>query len=88
MQPDASESLKAWLKLASLSEWESIVGVRKVYPHADIVGLCTVFNIRGGHYRLIVQIAYESQIIYVKKVMTHAEYDVDQGKRWKKSCGC
>jgi mRNA interferase HigB len=84
--PDAAEPLRAWNKIAASSEWENIAEVRKVYPHADSVGRCTVFNVRGGHYRLVVQIAYEPQVIYVKKVMTHAEYDVNQGKRWKKSC--
>lgn len=86
--PDAMEPLKAWHRVAVTSQWESIVDVRAVYPHADAAGRCTVFNIRGNHYRLAVQFDYPSQVIYVKKVMTHAEYDVDQGKRWKKSCGC
>ena len=58
-----------------------------MYPHADAVGRCTLFNVRGGHYRLVVQTGYESQVIYAKKVMTHAEYDIDKGERWKKSCG-
>lgn len=88
VRPDAAEPLKAWHKVASSCEWESIADVRKVYPHADAAGRCTVFNIRGGHCRLVVQMNYESQVVYVKKVMTHAEYDIVQGKRWKKSCGC
>ena len=86
--PDAAERLRAWHKIADSSEWENIAEVRRQYPHADSVGRCTIFNIRGGHYRLVVQIVYELQLIYVKKVMTHAEYDVDRGKRWKKSCDC
>lgn len=58
------------------------------YPNENAAGRCTVFNIRGGHYRLVVQIDFVSQVVYVKKVMTHAEYDIDQGRRWKKACGC
>ncbi|QYX34055.1 type II toxin-antitoxin system HigB family toxin [Sphaerospermopsis torques-reginae] len=36
--------------------------------------------IRGNNYRLIVDIVYPSQRIYIKYILTHAEYD--QGK-WK-----
>ena len=86
--PDALAPLRSWHKLAGSEVWESIADVRRLYPQADAVGRCTVFNIRGGPYRLVVQIDYESQVIYVKKAMTHAEYDVDQGKRWKKACQC
>ncbi|WP_206524198.1 type II toxin-antitoxin system HigB family toxin [Lujinxingia sediminis] len=34
-----------------------------------------VFNIKGNTYRLIVSIAYRSQVVYIKFFGTHAEYD-------------
>jgi mRNA-degrading endonuclease HigB of HigAB toxin-antitoxin module len=39
-------------------------------------------------FRLVVQIDFEAQVIYVKKVMAHAEYSRKNGKLWKKSCNC
>jgi mRNA interferase HigB len=57
--------------------------VKRVYPHADLVGRCTVFNIKGNQYRLITKIEYRIQRIYVNQVLTHAEYD--EGK-WKDEC--
>ena len=51
-----------------------------LYPKAEAVSNFTVFNIKGNKYRLISSINYEKQIIYVKYVLTHAEYDKD---RWK-----
>jgi mRNA interferase HigB len=85
---DSLEPLKTWHKIASKAAWSDITDVTAIYPHADAVGKCTVFNIGGNDFRLVVQIDYEAQLIYVKKVMTHAEYGRNNGKGWKKSCNC
>ncbi len=85
---DSLEPLKTWHKVASTAKWLDIAEVKAVYPHADAVGKCTVFNIGGNDFRLVVQIDYEAQVIYTKKVMTHAEYSFKNGKQWKKSCNC
>lgn len=49
--------------------------------HADSVDPYTVFNIKGNSYRLIVKIEYRWQIIFVKHLLTHEEYDKGG---WKK----
>lgn len=78
--PDSQEPLLAWWKVALAADWNSIQDVRQTYPHADAVTLpcelvVTVFNIRGNNYRLITRIIYEYRRIYVKRVLTHREYD-------------
>ncbi len=85
---DSRESLKTWYKVASGAAWMTIVSVRAVYPHADVVGKCTVFNVGGNDFRLVVHIDFEAQVIYTKKVMTRAEYSRKGGSQWKKSCRC
>lgn len=35
-----------------------------------------VFNIGGNKYRLVVQMHYQAQIVWVKFLGTHAEYDL------------
>jgi mRNA interferase HigB len=87
-RPDSAGPLKTWHKIASKSRWLDIADVKSVYPHADAVGKCTVFNIAGNEFRLVVQIDFEAQVIYVKRVMTHAEYSRGNGASWKKSCNC
>lgn len=46
--------------------------MRKIFPSADLVGNFTVFNIKGNHYRLITRIDYESQLLFIRAVLTHA----------------
>lgn len=82
--PDAHSRLNAWFTIASKADWKHIAEVKQTYPHADAVGTCTVFNVKGNHYRLIAIIDYRAQIIYIKKVLTHAEYNKE---KWKKDCG-
>jgi mRNA interferase HigB len=78
--PTVERPIAEWHKVAQLAQWRSLVDVRNVYPHADFVEPYTVFNIRGDAYRLVVKIEYRWQIIFVKRLLTHAEYD-KQG--WK-----
>jgi mRNA interferase HigB len=78
-------ALDAWFKIASKASWRSLEDVRKTFSHADGVAVgdktYTVFNICGNKFRLIVKIEYRSQLIFVKHVLTHAEYDKEG---WKK----
>jgi len=73
-------ALDTWFRVAKKAEWKNIAEVRKTYPDADPVGEYTVFNIKGNHYRLIVEINYEGKRIYIRHVLPHAEYDKE---KWK-----
>lgn len=82
---DARAALEHWFRLTSAAEWKNLAETRRVFPHADEVrvasgGVATVFNIRGGNYRLITAIHYNTGIIYVMRFLTHAEYDRDAWK--------
>jgi mRNA interferase HigB len=70
-----------WYKIAKQSSWSNLIDVQAIYPNAEAVGNFTVFNIKGNKYRLIVSINYVKQIIYIKNVLTHAEYDKNDWKR-------
>jgi mRNA interferase HigB len=77
---DACDALYAWYKIASQLEWTTLIEVQKTYPKAEAVGNFTVFNIKGNRYRLIVDIIYPKRRIYIKYILTHAEYDKDNWK--------
>ncbi len=80
VDPSVEGPIAEWYRVAKHAAWRSLADVRKVYPHADFVAPYTVFNIKGNSYRLIVKIEYRWQIIFVKQLLTHAEYN--PGK-WK-----
>ena len=77
---DAERSLDAWFRIAKAAEWKSIVDVRCAFPHAEFVDPYTIFNVKGNTYRLIVKIEYLRQQIFIKTLLTHAEYDKDDWK--------
>lgn len=72
---DCVNQVIAWYNIASKASWHDLSEVRRTFPHADPVGEKTVFNIKGNNYRLIVYIRYDVGIIYIKDLLTHAEYD-------------
>lgn len=75
------KAIAEWHKIARHASWRSLVDVRRVYPHADYVDPYTVFNIKGNTYRLVVKIEYRWQMIFVKHLLTHADYNRGD---WKK----
>jgi mRNA interferase HigB len=78
--PDAVPSLMRWYRVAKKARWNNIHEARADFPHADPVGKFTVFNIKKNEFRLITVIHYNRFKVYVRVVLTHAEYD--EGK-WK-----
>jgi mRNA interferase HigB len=70
-----AEGLDIWYRIAKQAQWRSLIDVRQVFPAADGVGRYTVFNIKGNHYRLICEISYRTGRVYIRQVLTHADYD-------------
>ena len=73
--------ISEWYKIVRNATWGNLVEVRQVYGHADFVDPYTVFNIKGNTYRLIVKIEYRWQMVFVKHLLTHEDYDKGD---WKK----
>ncbi len=78
--PDAKSGLQHWYKIMKKGAFQSFAELREILPGADQVGRLTVFNIGGNKARLIAAIHYNRQKVYIRAVLTHAEYD--EGK-WK-----
>jgi len=78
---EAAEQLDFWYRITRRARWNNLVEVRKMFPHADSVGKWTVFNVKGNKYRLITEINYAKQFVFVRHFLTHAEYDKGAWKR-------
>jgi mRNA interferase HigB len=74
--PDVEQALKAWYHDVKLAEWTPPNDIRQMYATASIIANNrVVFNIRGNHYRLVVAINYAYQVVYIRFVGTHRDYD-------------
>lgn len=81
----AQRDLAAWYKLARAAEWSNFAALKQTFGSADQVGNCVVFDPGNNRFRLIGRINYAAGILYILKVMDHAEYDKGQ---WVDECGC
>lgn len=71
----AETPLRAWLKVVHRALWSKPADVKAAYASVSFVGSRLVFNIGGNNYRLVAAIAYAPQMLFVKWIGTHAEYD-------------
>lgn len=81
--PVARIPLQAWHRVVEHATWESFADIRQVYSNADQVGRCTVFDIGGNKFRLVVVVHFNRGKVYIRQVMTYKEYDKGA---WKGDC--
>lgn len=72
----AKAPLEAWFHEAKAASWKTPKEVSARYPSADFLPTNrVVFDIAGNHYRLIAKIHYNTGIVFVRFVGTHAACD-------------
>lgn len=73
---DSENSLKAWYSEAKRANWKAPNDIKNHYRNVSfLANNRVVFNIKGNDYRLIVAIKYEFQIVYIRFIGTHKQYD-------------
>ena len=73
-----------WITVVKLARWNTFTDVRETFNHRDVSSGCTIFDLGGNRYRIIAKVAYRIKVVFIREVLTHAEYD--EGK-WKGDCG-
>lgn len=71
-------SLNAWYKVTKDADWKNFADVRITWKNSDVVGRYVVFDI--SHSRLIATIKYSWRMVYIRRILSHVEYD---GKEWQ-----
>lgn len=78
--PDSKTALERWSQIIEKNNFDSFIQLRATFPSADQVGKLTIFNIGGNKYRLIAAIHFNRHKVYIRHILTHAEYDKDNWK--------
>jgi mRNA interferase HigB len=82
---EAKATLSAWFKVAEKGSFGNLSELKRTFATVDYVPVGDrgfyVFNIGGKKYRLVAAIHFNRQILFVRRVMTHAEYNRGD---WKK----
>lgn len=74
--PDGKSSIESWYFEALNSSWKTSMEIKQRYASASFLAKnFVIFNIKGNSYRLVTKIAYNSGVVYIKWLGTHAEYD-------------
>jgi mRNA interferase HigB len=78
--PTAANGLVHWYRALKRNNPANFAQLRRIFPHADQVEGLTVFNIGGNKARLIAAVHYNRRKVYIRAVLTHAEYNAG---KWK-----
>lgn len=73
---DARKSLAVWVQVTEQAVWKSRQDVLRDFPRAKMLRHNRArFEIKHNTYRLIVYIHYENQMVVIRFIGTHTEYD-------------
>jgi mRNA interferase HigB len=74
--PDCEQQLKSWYRETEDATWKNMNQIKKFYPSASILAdNRIVFNIKGNNYRLIAKVNFNYQMVWIRFIGTHAQYD-------------
>jgi mRNA interferase HigB len=73
--PRAEATLQGWRRVIEANRFKNWAELKATFNAVDKVGDLTVFDLGGNKCRLIAYVRFEKQILYVKAVLHHRDYD-------------
>lgn len=74
--PRAEQPLQAWFAEARKATWKRPQDIKAAYRSASFVANSrVVFNIAGNMYRLVAAVHYNTGVVFIRFIGTHAAYD-------------
>lgn len=74
-EPRSADAIWHWVDAVEAAAWDNPGDLKANFASASFVGDLTVFNVGGNKYRILVFVHFRQQIVYIKKIGTHKEYD-------------
>lgn len=71
---DASSPLDHWYRVARRATWVNLMDVKQTFNTAGFVAPYFVFDIGGNKYRLIAEINFSRNLLFIRGIMTHKEH--------------
>lgn len=72
---DARPWIENWIADTEATRWRTPQDIKSRYASASfLAGNVVIFNVKGNRYRLEVQVAYNTGVVVVRWMGSHAEY--------------
>ena len=75
MHPDAAKPLQLWRKAVEAKSYPNFAALKAVFGSIDKIGDFCIFDLGGNKYRLIAAVHFNRQMLFVRHVFTHKQYD-------------
>ena len=81
LNPECEQPLLSWYKTSIRAKWQNFNEIRQQFGTCKVLGNDRIiFKIKGNKYRLVVKISFSNQLIYIRFIGTHSEYDLINAK--------
>ncbi len=71
---ETASALDAWYLLAKASTFENFAQLKAAFPSVDKVGDQYIFDVGGNKLRIIAKVEFRQGKIFIRQVLTHAQY--------------
>jgi len=76
MHAGSASVINKWMTKVKAANWSSHADLKKDFPSADYIANGRyVFNIGGNKYRLVAVVLFIGNVMTLRFIGTHAEYD-------------
>ena len=78
--PTAASALDSWYRIIKKNRFANFAELKHTFKSVDKVGNFYVFNVGGNKIRLIANIQFLTQRVYIRHILMHNKYDSNKRK--------
>ena len=75
LRPRSAGAMWRWVDTIESGSWRNPAELKGTFASVSFVGGLTVFNAGGNKYRIAAFVHYRKQIVFIKEIAVHEEYD-------------